>query len=359
MSIKNINKYDSIAKFIDACQIDDGIRQLLNNGSIKEITKETLLKYSIRANPDGFFYSSNIFDLRAKLVKDFQNEFGNISIADEPELDKTNIAKFLQYLDPQAPEIKRFLLATLSSQFQKEIKCLRKKYDIKENGFDNSKDCGQWIAEKNKLAQKELENIDRIDYIIKNRLTGYVFGEKDYYFDNIFTSLGKFKEECIKLFKKYKLPFAFIAETYVIWGINDLRLVHYLNSYNYENPFLTPTKWTMNDKEKTTGWGKPKGTYSISISRPVTKKSLKKYIDEHWHRIKKEMEDFYEEVPLNKDFKTDWLIFTYYNLGKSNKEICGKLKFIHKINDIKASRIKQTINRLKLRIKQIEVVTQK
>jgi hypothetical protein len=359
MSIKNINKYGSMAKFIDACQTDDGIKQLLNNGLIKEITKETILKYDIRANPDGFFYSSNVFDLRTKLTKDFQRNFGKNLIIEEPELDKTNIVKFLQYLDPQAPEIKRFLLATLSKKFQEETKCLRKKYGIQENGFDNSEDCGKWILEKKELAQEELKNIDRIDYIIKNRLTGYVFGPKDDYYDNIFTSLGRFKEDCLNLFKKYKLPLAFIAETFVVWGINNLRLVHYLNSYNSTNPFRTPTKWIMNDKEKTVGWGKPQGTYSISISRPVTKKSLKEYIDQQWKRISKEMADFYEEVPLNKDFKTDWLIYSYYNLGKSNKEICGKIKFIHKINDIKASRIKQTINRLKLRIKQIEAVTQK
>ncbi|MSU44950.1 hypothetical protein EXS45_02110 [Candidatus Nomurabacteria bacterium] len=359
MIIKNINKYNSVDKFIDACQKDIGIKQLIDSKIIPEITKEILLEKGVKPSLDGFFYKNQIFDLRTKLGKDTTKDYGQTYNVEVPELERTNIVKFLEHLVPEAPEIKRFLLATLSNQFQEEIKNIRKKYDIQESGFSNAEECKKWVKEKKKLAKKELKNITLADHIIKNRETGHIFGEKDNYSDNIFTSLGKLKKDCNDLFNKYKLPAPLVAETYIIWDLNNLRLVGYLNSYNFSDPFVTPNKWTLNDEKKTINWGIPKGKFGIFISRPVTKKSLKKYIDQHWERVKKEMEIFYEEVPLNKNFKTDWLIFAYHKLGISNREICGKLKFTYKINDIKIDKIKQTISRLKIRIEQIEAVTRK
>ena len=97
-------------------------------------------------------------------------------------------------------------------------------------------------------------------------------------------------------------------------------------------------------------WGMPKDLYCIAFTRPVTQKALRKYMNDNWSRIKKEMDIFYKQVSLNKNFRRDWLVYKHHKMGKANKEISGLLKFEYKLGNFTEVQIKQTIARIRKRI---------
>ena len=356
MKIK-MSKYKSKSEFIKACKKDPLIKPLLDSKYIADITEKVLKKYNINPEMDGFFHYSQIFDLSSKIKKRLEKRYGKIST----EIPKTPEFEFLEHITFDAPVIRRFLLITLSDKFNKEIKKIRTKYNIRKDGLGDEKQSELWMNEWRERAKKELKNMPPVFYEEFKRKMDYKFSEVENYLNFIHKEI---ENEGHNLFWKYGLRMGFIPLLYILWDFNNKRIISFLNNYNKTTSFKTPDMYTTTESysSKDLGkisWGIPKDLYCIAFIRPVTKTALEKYIDDNWPRIKKEMNIFYKQVPLNKNFRRDWLIYKYHKMGKINKEISGLLKFEYKLDNFTEIQIKQTIARIKKRIANLEKVTQK
>lgn len=316
MSIKN--KYKNKDEFIKACKNDPLIKPLLASKYISDITGETLRKYGIKQNFDNYFHKSQVFELLLLIRNDLKKQYGKVPT----ELTEIPKFEFIKHIDSDAPGIQRFLLLTLSDKFNDEVKEIRRKNGIPEDGFSDNKQYNLWLK-KPKLEYSQLQN------------------------------------EVVNLFWKYKLRMGFAPMFYMLWEFNNQRIFSFLRE---TAPFHTPTKYTVkksphpNEIGKTS-WGIPNDLYGIMMTRPVTKKALKKYVDKNWQRIKEEMNIFYMRVPLAKDFKRNWLIYKYHKVKKTNRDIVGILKFEYKMGNLKEPQTKQIIMRLKREIAELEKVT--
>ena len=357
-----MNKYKSRNEFIKACKKDSLIKPLLDSKCVADITKEDLKKYNINPEINGFFHYNQIFDLSYKIKNDLKKQYGKIPTG----IPKTPEFEFLKHIIFDSPAIKRFLLITLSDKFNKEIEKIRTKYNIQEDGFSNEKQSKLWMNGWRKRAKKELKdmssgNIHPAFYEEFKRKMDYKLSEVENYLNFIQKEI---ENEAYDLFWKYELRMGFIPPLYVLCDFNNKRIISFLNNCNKTTPFKTPDKYTTtrsyNSKDiGKISWGMPKDLYCIAFTRPVTQKALKKYIDDNWSRIKKEMDIFYKQIPLNENFQRDWLIYKYYKMGKANKEISGLLKFEYKLGDFTKVQIRQTIARIKKGITNLEKVTQK
>ncbi|MDP2763029.1 MAG: hypothetical protein Q8O27_00735 [Enterobacteriaceae bacterium] len=350
----NMSKYESRSEFIKACKKDPLIKPLLDSKHITDITEGVLKKYNINPEIDGFFRYNQIFDLSSKIKKGLEKQYGKMP----NEIPKTPEFEFLKYIIFDAPVIKRFLLITLSDKFNKEIKKIRTKYNIREDGFSNEKQSKLWMNGWRKRAKKELKdmfskNIHTAFYEEFKRKMDYKYSEIENYLNFIHKEI---EDEAHDLFWKYELKMGFIPPLYILWDFNNKRIISFLNDYNKTIPFKTPDMY-INTENGKISWGIPKDLYCIAFIRPATKTALEKYIDDNWPRIKKEMNIFYKRVPLNKNFKRDWLVYKYHKMGKTNKEISGLLKFEYKLGDFTKVQIKQTIARIRKRITNLEKVT--
>jgi len=246
-------RYKDKKEFLGAINNDSQIKPLISSGYIKEIDKKDLSLYNLKPRADGLYSYSQIFDLSTILRKKIKKEHGEkalIKIGGTRTVKDKYFNEFniIKSIFPECSISQRFLIATLSEKFNEELDQIRNRYSIPNGGFnlhnkDSDKLYKKWEDKMRSLAVKELENKTRADYILENRLTGYVFGEPGAYSDNIFTSLGKLKDETYKLFWKYKIQLGFVPHFYIRFGLTYNEIAHFLNELNKTTPFQISTRW--------------------------------------------------------------------------------------------------------------------
>lgn len=357
-------KYLSKKEFLEHCNLDKEIRPLIESGYIDKVNDTTLKEYGIRPKMDGFYYYSNILELSGHLSKSIKLKHGKVAFTKaiskiKEKSEHYEALSVIKLIETESPNVKRFLLATLSSGFNNEVKLIRNKYGIPDEGFDliKKKDIfEEWVKKMTKKAEEELADKTYADYVLENKSSGYIFGEKDNYSDNIFTSIGKFKNEAVKLFWKYNIREGFIPTIYVKFGLNNKMLVSYLNQLNNVVPFQISNKLTISEGDSTRiKWANPK-KFGIFIDRPVTKDALIEYIEKSKNLINS-IDEYYNDIELNENIQRDWLIYQYNSLGFKQIDIPVMLEEYGFYNVTKGT-VKTTLSRLRDRISEFEKVTQ-
>lgn len=359
-------KYRDKGEFIKACNDYEKIKAIIKNGYLSPLTDSDLKKYDIKAKNDGFFYFSQIFDLSNKITDSIKREKGEKAL--EQALSRTErktkgeeyeTFSVINHIDPATLPIQRFLIATLSDEFEEAIKDIRVRYEIPKNAFNAKLEFEKykkWNAKMRNMAKRELKDKTKIDYIIEHRISGYIFGEKENYSDNIFTSLGKLKEETYGLFWRYGIKEGFIPHYYVRFGLSHGEIVRFLNSINGATPFQVSGKMTWQEGENTTiKWVNP-SKFGIFVDRPVTKKALIDYIKNN-KKLAGQMNEYYNHIGYDDNLQRDWLIYKYYKMKYSYKDIATTLKD-YNCGGATESEVKIVIHRLKNRIAVFEKVTE-
>lgn len=360
-------KFKDTDEFLEACNYDKLIKPLIDNGCLAQIKKADLQELNIKPGIDGFYSYGNVFDLYCKLKDRIKNEKGDLAlqraVIDSEYKDSTDEYeqfKIIKLIEPESPTVKRFLLATLSDDFGKEIRKIRQRYYIPTDGFNTKTDKDsytKWDSDMREKAENELVNKTYRDYVEENRRSGFIFGEKNAYSDNIFTSLGKLKKETYDLFWKYNIRVGFIPHLYIRYDLSNISIVSFLNSENDASPFQVSTKWTFSDGEKTSSsWSNP-NKFGIFIDRPVSKEALIEYV-ENSETLKNQLNDYYHHVELNENMQRDWLIYKYYKLDKYPQKDIPTILNDYGFNDVTKSVVKTTIYRMKERITKFEEVTE-
>jgi len=324
------NKYKNAEEFIKEFKkssfFSPLLKLLVKSGEIKNITKERLKTYGIHPDVEGYYRKNQFFLLSQKIKKELQRKYGDLSSLYE-KIDK-QILGFIFNFGESPKEIKKFLLITLSDKFREETQKIRKRYGIQVDGFRNTKEVLRWIL--------KLPN----------------------------SSFDAFSRDVFSLFQSYKLKLPHvIGLNYVLRGLYSDALIRNAKEIEKESScFIISNHLLFEDlSPKITNKISSPASLAIAIRRPITKKELKAYIDKHWKDIKRKLKKSNSQIPINKKFIRDWLIFYYHKRGKSNKEILKLIKFdpILKKEKVSESQIKQTIARTKRRIKKLEMVTQK
>jgi hypothetical protein len=358
-------KYKNTNEFLLACNTNNLIKPLINNGYIQELNTSDLRTYNIKPKKDGFFNYSQVFDLATKVQEKIRKEKGELALSSALNCSGgKNVNKeyssfsVIKLINPDTISIQRFLLATLSDKFEEKAKQIRIKFGIPKNGFNSKQDWDKfevWRTKMNNKAKRELKNKNYTDYVLENRNTGYVFGAKGIHSDNIFTSLGKLKKETYDLFWKYNIKEGFIPSNYIFFGLTNPNIIHHINSINSTSPFQVSTRWEMKDGEETRiEWVNPK-KFGIFMDRPVSKEALISYI-KNSKEFRQQLNDYYNYVEQNENLQRDWLVYKYYKLKYSYKDIAVILRDFD-FNDITDVEIKVIIHRLKKRIAKFEEVS--
>jgi hypothetical protein len=357
-------KYKDKKEFLDAC--NTYLKDVISNGYIKELTDIDLKKYDIKQKKDGFYYWSQLFDLSNKVTENIGKEKGGKALREalnkSRNKDKSKeyeSFKIIMLINPESSSIQRFLIATLSDKFEENIQIIRTKYGIPKNGFSLNSDKKKyetWDTKMKNKAMRELKDKTHIDYINEHKASGYIFGEKDAYSDNIFTSLGSLKQETYNLFWKYNIKEGFIPHFYIRFGLNNINIIKYINSINDNSPFQVSNRLEIKENENThIEWANPK-KFGIFIDRPVTKDALIAYI-KNSKDLKNKLNEYYNFVKQNENLQRDWLVYKYYKLKYSYKDIATTLKEFD-FNHLNDPEVKVIIHRLNKRISTFEKVSE-
>lgn len=358
------------ADFIAACQGEQRIKELIEGGYISEsaINKELLREHNIRPSFDGLYRKSQIFDLATKISEDLKQKYGGNLQSRKPDLR----FQFILQIDTEAPEVRRFLMVTLSEKFQKDVRKIRRRYGIPIRGFNfnqegnpteeviawRDKSKKQTSKAKNELTEKKKKAI--------NQELGVIFDEEsEEVSKNIYWGpRGEATYMTKVLAKKYGISER-IANCYITGGFsNRLTVVELRSSAKYRDiddtfPIATTerrfTAKRIGRKFKTVAiWQRPPvDNYAIAFSRPVGKGELLDYIEKNWPRIKRQSNEFFNHFPLGESFEKNWLVFAYKKLGKTYKEIRVILKVDYELGDFSEDNLKNSVRRMKTYIKKL------
>ena len=318
MKIHIENKYKDADEFIKACKRDpcfNLINRLIQLGEIPVISETTLEHHGIY--PDsrtGYYYKNQIFELASGMSKEVQRKYGSLPLLElYEEKSYKNFPLILTFNATENKEIKKFLLLTLSERFNKDVKKIRKKYNIPINGFKNRKEHREWHKKTSSELYKKLEH------------------------------------DCFILLCRYRLQLKDINFLFYIFrGIHTKELIETLKYEDKPNIFFTSGQLVYDESYYSPA------QFTIAIRRPATKRELKDFIDKNWEKIKKEFEQI-DKVATTENLYRDWLIFYFYKKKKTTKGILRILKFKYGIKNSSEAQIKKIISRLKRRIEELEI----
>jgi hypothetical protein len=324
------NKYKDSEEFISAFKKDPASKQiveLIRSKKIPDITKEKLKDWNIRPicnnnNELPTHRNAQFIEIRKNVVEEYKRIYGGVLTAPTEKIKKFN---FMLNAPENVYEIQRLLLLTLSDKFQKEIKKIRKKYKIPSDGFksidSSDKEFGKWKFRRNPFF-KQIE------------------------------------KDSTRLFQKHKLEVIdFLGPTLIVSESDFKRLLLFKKAYFPEEHFIPQSCFADAGDPSPLEYA-----YLIAITRPIeNKKQLQDFIDKSWTQIKKDTKKHFNWVTINQEFRRDYLIYQYYKSGKTYEQIKDLLKFEYskyRSKDFNKSQIKQTIIRIKRRIRGLEGVTQ-
>lgn len=315
MKNKYKNAKEFIKKFKRSPLFTPQISLLINSGELTDITKARLKEYGIKPDFQSYYKNSQFLELSRKLNEEVRKKFGDLySFTPDIKLKKLD---FIPNTKTRSYAFGKLLLLTLSDQFQQETRFLRKKYKIPERGFRNSQ-------------------------------------EMDKKWSPCFSSSGfkRFIKDIRNLFRKYRLRLPLgIEVAYIFIKLNRKTFIKQLESYSsiiasipFENLQLSlPDPYFPLENYLSV----------IAVTEPASKKQLISYINKNWQEIKKNMDRHFGRSALSRNFKRDFLIYSYYKEGKNIEEIRGLL-MQYDFKNISKHQVKHTITRLKQRIRRLE-----
>ena len=313
MENKHKNPKEFIKEFKKSGLFTPQMLSVINSGEIEDINEKKLKEFSINPDLEGYYKNSQFLELNQKINEEIKKRVGALySLVPNSEIEEFN---YITNASLESYEIKKLLLLTLSDKFQKEVKDLRKKYEILKEGFENDKEYDKWNKSISITLVKQL------------------------------------LEDSKKLFYNYQLKLsAGLGLNYIIRKSDFQLLIKCVKI----NPILTSVSFEKFQKQLRNPYS-PLSNYSylIAITEPVTKEKLISYINENWKEIKQEMEEYFGQFPLSQNLKRDFLIYSYHKASKNIQEIRGILTQ-YGFTNISKHQVKHTIARLKKRIKKLE-----
>lgn len=256
-----------------------------------------------------------IYNLFIKKKKEIESEKNKKEIKNLVEEETKDVSSYLisGFNDSQNIDIRKFIFLTLSDKFIEDIKTIRKEYLIDENGFKNKYDKQNW---RKSISSEKFEELNKEIFLLQckynlkidnNNLYLYVLGG----FDN---------KNLSTILKKWDLPSIFFNHGFLI----------------YDDDLYSPA------------------IFSIGIRQPVSKKEFLSFIEENWIDIENAFTEEYDKLSMSKNLCRDWLIFYYYKKGNTTKNIFNIIDIKYHEYEISIDIIKQTISRIKKRLKEFE-----
>jgi len=335
-----------------------------------DLDKNVLSENGINPDSRGFYAQQQISELYEKL-RNSQN-----SKREYIENDY-HIKEFYSWLIKNnfeySPEIKKFLIATISPRFIEDLVVIRKNLKIPVRGFENKDQCMQWFEK----IDKEFKSNKRQLFVAGNDLS---FDFKSDLLDKISLLLNDF-------FNKYniqKLSWGFKCG-YLFYDFNSpiyktiKRGKHIGESYfasdfwidfgvqNFETITAYTPKWTLSLCDGKWGGVAMAPHYKndcfaihIEFTKGVMRKEhLESFVKNNFKLIKKEFDEYKKRKEnTEQDFNKHWFLYYLYKIkGYKPKQIKVWYKNLpqpHKI--ISDKNFKQIIRRMKKRIQTFEKV---
>jgi hypothetical protein len=357
MKKQNYATYDKFESedFLKYCLENVNLKRIIGQRNIK-LSKQLLENNGIKPKEDGLYRPEQRADLYNKLSSN------GIALYDLDADEKANnIYEFFNGVKDidlgGSPELKRFLLLTLSEEFNNKIISVRKIFDIPEDGFKSKIECGQWLKKTQESSSPKTE--------ILSNARGLSFKLDCSLVNNI-------KIELAKIFDPYKVSRSFwfqeLKNIYLFYAFNDPTASGLIESFKLQS-WETLTVYTPKYTLSLCGgnWGGAQmpphyknNCFFIHMEFPnvMRKKDIENFIEK---RLKSVKEEFYEYINIkekntNKSkFLIHWLI--YFLHEKLKYKLVDVKKWINKKTGKLATNvgIYKDIQRFKKQIDDIKV----